>query len=90
MRYPTRTAFFAILGLSAMGQVALAANMPVRKAAPAPIYVPYNWNGWYWALTWATAGVTRSTAFSAACKPDLTSSPATGSGASKGNFPGPG
>ena len=48
MRYPTRSAFFAILGLSVMGQVALAADMPVRKAAPAPVYVPYNWNGWYW------------------------------------------
>jgi outer membrane immunogenic protein len=48
MRYPTRFAFLAILGLSLMGQVALAADMPVRKAAPAPVYVPYNWNGWYW------------------------------------------
>jgi outer membrane immunogenic protein len=33
--------------LCALGQVALAADLPVRKAPPAPVYVPYNWNGWY-------------------------------------------
>ena len=47
MRYPTKSAFFAIIGLCAIGQVAMAADIPVRKAAPAPVYVPYNWNGWY-------------------------------------------
>ena len=48
MRHPTRSAFFGILGLCAFGQAALAADIPVRKAAPAPVYVPYNWSGWYW------------------------------------------
>jgi outer membrane immunogenic protein len=48
MRYPTKTAIFAILGFCAVGQVAMAADIPVRKAAPAPVYIPYNWSGWYW------------------------------------------
>jgi outer membrane immunogenic protein len=47
MRDPTKAAFLAILGICALGQSALAADIPVRKAAPAPVYVPYNWNGWY-------------------------------------------
>ena len=47
MWHPTKSAFIGILGLCALGQVALAADLPVRKAPPAPVYVPYNWNGWY-------------------------------------------
>jgi outer membrane immunogenic protein len=47
MRYPPKSAFLAILGICVLGQSALAADIPVRKAAPAPVYIPYNWNGWY-------------------------------------------
>jgi outer membrane immunogenic protein len=48
MRYPTKTAFLAILGLLTFGPAAMAADIPVRKAPAAPVYVPYNWSGWYW------------------------------------------
>jgi outer membrane immunogenic protein len=47
MRHLTKAAFFGILGLCVIGQAAVAADLPVRKAPPAPVYVPYNWNGWY-------------------------------------------
>jgi outer membrane immunogenic protein len=48
MRSQAKSAFFAILGICVLGQAAMAADIPVRKAAAAPVYVPYNWNGWYW------------------------------------------